>query len=142
MATTPFNPTKYRGIEDYVCVSIVRDRDPTIADYRDPRTGRYYQQNTIWMNEVTESFFALARIVANEAQWIAFGTPAAGLLATLTSNTGDVVTPDGAMNINVIGDTAQGVTGNGVDATATITMTVNDATTSTKGVAQFDPERS
>lgn len=140
MATTPFNPTKYRGIEDYVCVSIVRDRDPTIADYRDPRTGRYYQQNTIWMNEVTESFFALARIVANEAQWIAFGTPASGLLATLTSNTGDVVTPDGAMNINVIGDTAQGVTGNGVDATATITMTVNDATTSTKGVAQFDPD--
>lgn len=140
MATEPFNPSKYRGIEDYVCISIVRDRDPTINDIRDPRTGRYYQQNTIWMNEDTESFFALARIVANEAQWIAFGTPSSGLLATLSSNTGDTVTPDGASNIRIIGDTTQGVTGDGVDSTHTITMTVNNATTSTKGVSQFDPD--
>lgn len=63
------------------------------------------------------------------------GTPGYSAIETVTGNTGGAVPGQGSpVNINLIGDTAQGVHVNGTIATSTQVITVDDATTVQKGV--------
>lgn len=57
-----------------------------------------------------------------------------GVTVSLTGNTGGAVGPDGAGNINVLGDTVQGVHVNGNAGTNTETITMDNASTTQKGV--------
>jgi hypothetical protein len=58
-------------------------------------------------------------------------------IKTLTGNIGSAVGADAAFNVNVIGDTTQGVSITGTPASNLVTITVADATFLTKGVASF-----
>lgn len=63
------------------------------------------------------------------------GSPITPNLETLTGNTGGAVAGSGSpVNINLIGDTVQGVHVNGNAGTSTETITMDDATTTQKGV--------
>ncbi len=68
------------------------------------------------------------------------GLPGASNIEFVQGNTGLPVGPNPAtFTINILGDTPQGVSVNGNPGTYTETITVADATTSTKGVASFNP---
>jgi len=58
-----------------------------------------------------------------------------GAVGTLTGNVGGAVSPDGVSNIDVVGSGAITVTGN--PAAWTLTITVDDATTSQKGAVEL-----
>lgn len=63
------------------------------------------------------------------------GAPGVPGIETVTGNTGGAVGGSGSpVNINILGDTVQGVTVNGNAGTNTETVTVSDATTTQKGV--------
>jgi len=72
---------------------------------------------------------------AGEANWVQLGSGAGSGLQTNTTDSG-VATIDGANNINILGNASQGVSTSG--AVASVTVTVADATTSSKGVASFN----
>lgn len=73
------------------------------------------------------------------------GSPGVPGLETLTGNTGGAVSGSGSpVNINLVGDTAQGVAVNGNAGTSTETVTVGDATAAatsgaaSKGVSSYN----
>lgn len=100
------------------------DRDPNQYD------SRNYFLLDQWLNTTTSTVWILVSLQGTSmskgqlATWIKFG---AGDVQTLTSNTGGPVGPDGAFNINVVGDGVT-ITGVGNPATHTITLSVIKAT--------------
>ena len=101
------------------------DRDPTQYDSKN-----YFLMDE-WLNTLTNTPWKLVSLQGTNtskgslATWIKFG---AGDLQSLTSNSGGVVNPDAAFNINVVGD---GVTITGVGNPATHTITLSAMSTGT-----------
>lgn len=72
-------------------------RDPTPQD-------NTYVVGSEWQNTVSKMFFKCVSTSFAGAVWTAFIPSAAGTVATLTGNSGGAVGPNGAGNINVVGD--------------------------------------
>lgn len=99
------------------------------SDYtfkRSPTTKDYQGFNLMdrWLNYVNQTVWVLVSKVANVATWIQMS----GVVRTLTSNSGGAVGPNGAGNINVVGD---GITITGVGNPGTNTITLSAVATGT-----------
>jgi hypothetical protein len=135
---SPVNPRDYIGIQDYLVKSLKVPRAPTVNDIRDPRDGKILPLSTIWIDTVNNDPYVLVDLSSNQATWNLFSSPGSSLLQALTGNSGGTISPDGGGNINITGNSSQGVSTAGTPGTNTIQVTVADATDSTKGVSQFN----
>lgn len=112
---SPQSPNKYLGPNVALAVVVIRNRQPTGADYRQPETGKLYPLDTYWIlgpNPVNGSqgeLWYLSKIVANVAYWLMLSTGSSGPL----------------LNVQVQTSTAPGV--NPVTPTLAGLMTVNAA---------------
>ena len=125
---------------DVNVIPIVRvARAPTVKD-------KLFRHGQFWLvgeNPTTGSegdlwylkSFVEGGATAGEANWVQLGTGGGSGLQTNTSDSG-TATIDGANNINILGNAGQGVSTSA--SSATLTVTVADATDSTKGVASFN----
>jgi hypothetical protein len=100
--TTPNNPTKYLGPNQYLNVVVIRNREPTGADVIQPETGKYYQIGTVWQvgkNPTTGSegdLWMLSKIVANVSYWDLISSGGIGTESFVTNLGGPVVPDDDA----------------------------------------------
>lgn len=117
------NPLAYIGDNSYQPPEFVTySRAPTAQDFQN------FELGTIWLDvsgypttiPTNEDIYMLVGLVGAQATWVNFG---GGDLETLTSNSGGAVSPDGADNINVVGD-GTGITGVGNPGTNTITFSL------------------
>lgn len=97
---------------------IMDDRAPTINDSKNVYIG------DLWLDTSTQpptasDLWMLVSLAGNVATWVNFG---AGNLESLTGNSGGPVFPDGADNINILGD---GTTINVVGNPGTNTLTIS-----------------
>ena len=110
-------------------VQIFQPRDPTPYD-----SG--YQTQKLWLNTATNRLWELKNFTSTTGQvlanWILLGS--SSLTESLTGNTGGAVFPDGAQNINTIGD-GVGITVAGNPGTHTLTWSLVGGGTSLQKVA-------
>jgi len=120
----PNTPTKYVGTDVNLVTNVIRNREPTLADYIQPETGRYYPIWCTWQvgknptTGVEGELWVLTKIVANQGYWVKMtsggGTgPIIGI--TVPAGTSPVY-PDGAglVNFTSTGGTIA-ITGSTVD---------------------------
>jgi hypothetical protein len=104
---TPGRPRQYVGENRTLLPFVTRPRRPTLADYRQPETGKYYIYGTVWQvgpDPTTGTFgelWMLSKIVANQGIWVLLGTSTSGGILTINST----VSPDINGNINLLGST-------------------------------------
>ena len=73
---SPNNPTRYLGPNIAIPSVVMRNRQPTGADYRQPENGKLYPLGSFWLigkdpTTGTEGdFYYLSKIVANVAYWV------------------------------------------------------------------------
>ncbi len=112
-------PLSYTGVVPVSPVNFVMDdRPPTINDSKNFYIGDLWLDISTTPPDVAD-LWMLVSLAGFNATWVNFG---AGDLETLTGNTGGPVSPDGAGNINVVGD---GTTINIVGNPGTNTLTVS-----------------
>ncbi len=107
--TVPVNPTKYRGPNVYLANIVTRDRPPTLADYRQPETGKYYVIFCGWQvgrNPVSGTegdLWLLTKIVANQGYWIKIssGVTPSGAVLSLSDTANTLVFPTAGGNIQL-----------------------------------------
>jgi hypothetical protein len=109
---------QYQGVRSASPPNFVKvNRDPTTTDYKEFRLGDF------WLNTVTDGLWTLTALSGAVATWIKLaGT--AGVLDTLTGDTGGTVPADGAQNIFLLG--GAGVQTNGNPGTNTIQIDITD----------------
>lgn len=136
MTIPDMNPLGYTGLKQRTPANAVHyTRDPTTNDWQGFDIG------DLWVNTTTRSGFQLMLKAKNPApphNTIGTWEPIAGgttQVRTLTPTSGVQVFPANG-NINILGTAAQGVST--TDAANTVRVTVADATTTTKGVSQYD----
>lgn len=132
--TTPFGvaPLGYQGLKEKDPPDIrFFDRAPTTLDFK------LFDLGDIWIDQssIPPDVYMLTDKQQNIATWSLI-TAGAGVLNTLTSD-GGLVSPV-AGNIDVLGNAAQGVSTT-TSGAGNLGVTVADATTVSKGVAQFNP---
>lgn len=104
--TSPINPTKYLGPNQYLGVVVVRNRQPTLADVFQPETGKYYLLGTIWQvgkNPTTGTegqLYMLSKIVANQGYWVLISSGGVAL-ETFVTNIAGPVSPNGSGQVLV-----------------------------------------
>lgn len=105
--TTPHAPTKYLGPNQYLGVVVVRNRPPTLADYLQPETGKYYPIGCVWQvgknpTSGTEGdLYILSKIVANQGYWIFIESGFSTVNSFVTNIAGPVVpTAGGIIDLN------------------------------------------
>lgn len=132
------NPTAYLGVRPTNPGNICfKSRDPIALQ----DVNNYIRGDT-WINTTTNQMWMLAKIVntpggGKQAFWELITGGGVGGVLTLTGDVGGAIAPDMTGTINVVGELAQGIQTAGVGST--ITVSGVDATTASKGVAQFDP---
>ena len=82
---------------------VTKARPPTSVDSKNFALGDIWLDTTGYPSTLptASNIWMLVALVGNQATWVTFG---AGSLQRLTGNSGGPVSPDGAFNINVIGD--------------------------------------
>ena len=119
---SPKDPNKYLGPNVYVSSVVIRNRQPTGADYRQPETGKLYPNASYWLvgsnptTGVQGELWYLSKIVANVAYWLMLGAGSAGPL----------------LDVQVQSTTAPGV--NPVTPTIAGLMTINGASVAAHSV--------
>lgn len=122
--SSPHGPTKYLGPSTWSPAVVLRYREPTGADYRQPETGKLYPLNTFWIlgkdptNGAEGDVWYLSKIVANVAYWIDITSLVA--IETVDGNSG-TATPV-ANNINIVGTATSGINTVGSGDTLTLSM--------------------
>lgn len=82
---SPHNPRRYLGPNVSLVTTVVRNREPTGADIKQPSTGKYYPFGTQWLVGETSpgeapisgakgDLWYLAYIESNVAVWKQFAT--------------------------------------------------------------------
>jgi len=133
-----FNPTGYLGTNDTNPGQLhFRDRNPiNLQDVHN------YSPGDTWINTTGNQIWMLTKIVnqvpplTKLASWVNITGAGGGGILTLTPDDANVVSPV-AGNCNIYGDPNQGVSTSGVSPS--LFVTVANATTASKGVAQFNP---
>lgn len=127
MSTNSFNPLNYTGVEAVRPADEIRaQRAPTAADRR-------YKIGTIWYDQVASTVWKLTQAHGGSATWTALGTGAVGGIVTLSGD-GVIPVPPVGGDLAILGTAAQGVTS--TEGAGSITLSVLDATTVQKGVAE------
>lgn len=99
---------------------VTKARPPTSTDSKNFYLGDIWLDTSGYPGTLptNEDIYMLVALVGNTATWVNFG---GGDLETLTGNSGGAVSPDGADNINILGDTTTiNVVGNPGTNTLTI----------------------
>lgn len=104
--TSPLNPRKYVGPQNYLVPFVDRNRAPTTADIRDPSIGKLYPISQIWRDSSTNNFWILVNIASNLGEWQLF-TSGTGDITQLSGDTGVATAVAG--NINIVGGTNSGL---------------------------------
>lgn len=122
--TTPNNPRKYTGTDQFLIPFVTRQRRPTSADFRQPETGTYYPVGAVWQvgknpSTGTEGeLWMLSKIVANQGYWVAVSTglsPGGGPVLALqdtagtevfTTALGDIQLRGSASEVSIVSDPA------------------------------------
>lgn len=107
----PIQPTKYQGTNKYISFFVSRNRQPTLADYRQPETGTLYSIGTLWQvskDPITGTegeVFLLQKIVSNQAYWalISNGSFPGGPILSLSDTLGTFVYPNISGNVQLEG---------------------------------------
>lgn len=115
---SPKDPNKYLGPNVYTGSRVSRNRQPTLADYKQPETGNLYEIGCIWQvgpNPTTGVFgqlYMLQKIVANQGYWILLSTGVlpVGPVTTLSDTAGTLVMPTVGGNIQLFGGSGITVT--------------------------------
>ncbi len=115
---SPKEPNKYLGPNVYTGSRVSRNRQPTLADYKQPETGNLYEIGCIWQvgpNPTTGVFgqlYMLQKIVANQGYWILLSTGVlpVGPVTTLSDTAGTLVIPTVGGNIQLFGGSGITVT--------------------------------
>lgn len=136
----PQLPTKYLGTNKYITFFVSRNREPTLADYRQPETGTLYSVGTIWQvskdptTGVEGDIYILSKIVANQGYWIII----AGSIVPILEVDADSGTAIPIFGLLVLSGGSTGLTtiasGNEVDLTGTLNVS-NGGTGQTSFVA-------
>lgn len=119
---SPKNPSKYLGPNVYISSVVVRNRQPTGADFRQPETGKLYPNASYWLigsdptTGVQGELWYLSKIVANVAYWLMISSGSSGPL----------------LNVQVQAATAPGV--NPVVPTIAGLITINGASVAAHSV--------
>src|SRR5690606_28130722 len=114
------NPLSYVGVNPYTPPGFyLRDRDPTADDNKNVIIGDLWLNSDAHNPPLISDLWVLVDLGPNGATWRQFAGGGGGL-DTLTGNTGGAITPDGANNINVVGNNAVGLTVAGNPATNTL----------------------
>lgn len=125
---SPQNPTDYTGPTKALTPQAKAPRAPATTDKNHP-------VGTRWWDTVANKWYWLSHFSSGDAIWKEMTATSSGSpLVTLTTDDATVVNPV-SNNIDIAGTSAQGVSTSG--ATDTVTITVADATVTTKGVAKF-----
>jgi len=104
------NPTAYLGVKETNPPQLYfRTRAPLVTD------SRPYDMGDIWVDRTALEAYILVLKVGAVATWV--GMAGAGAAETLTGDVGGAVGPDGADNINILGNTAGYL--NGIQFTGT-----------------------
>ena len=156
---SPKNPSKYRGTDVSLANIVVRDREPTLADYRQPETGKNYVIGCVWQvgknptTGVEGDMWMLTKIVANEGYWMNISSGGQNVdtfeVDAFTAPGTNPVTPDGTGLVTVTGgQVAASTTPNVIrtDSLAANTMTIQvqrsqavaGSTVGANGVSHFD----
>lgn len=99
---------------------VTKSRPPTANDSKNFYLGQIWLDTGTNTPPTSSDIYMLVSLVGNQATWVNF-SGGAGTIQTLTGNTGGAVGPDGAFNINVVGDgTTISVAGNPGTHTLTI----------------------
>lgn len=120
------NPLAYMGDNAFQPPEFVTDNRPPTAN-----DSFNFELGTIWLDTGSNTppsandVYMLVALNAGVATWVSVG---GSDLETLTGNSGGPVGPDGAMNINILGDTT---TINVVGNSGTNTLTISAVTTGT-----------
>lgn len=125
--TSPVLPNKYIGPDVYLVGRVVRNRRPTLADYKQPETGRNYALMTGWQvgknptTGVEGELWYLSKIVANQGYWVRLNSGGGGPLVEVdvdfvTAPGVDPVTPDANGLMTISGN----VVPNGTNANAPV----------------------
>lgn len=112
---SPQNPTKYLGPNVYLAPTVTRDRAPTLADYRQPETGKLYPIFTSWQVGKNPTVGAegdlwlLSKIIANQGYWVKIGTGSSsdGPVLSISGDANVPVFPTAAGNIQLLGTAGQ-----------------------------------
>lgn len=114
-------PLAYAGVNAVQPPDFVtKPRPPNSTDSKNFYLGTLWLDTTGYPNVLptADSVWMLVALIGNQATWIQLG---GGDIETLTGNTGGAVGPDGAFNINVVGDTTT-ITVAGNPGTNTLTI--------------------
>lgn len=107
------NPTKYLGPNVALSSIVIRNREPTGADVKQPTTGKYYPFGTWWLVGETSpgvppttgsrgDLWYLSFIAGNIAYWVPVIDVTNPAIETLTGDDGVIVGPSGSGNINLL----------------------------------------
>lgn len=122
------NNLSYLNQEDQVKPIVVRARRaPTTFDRR-------FKIGTLWVDQVSNASWQLTSVSGGEANWLLLGI-GEGDLESLTGDTGGAILPDGAGNINIVGNDLYTVDGSGNTLTITETTGAYPITPFVVGVA-------
>ena len=156
---SPKNPSKYLGPAVYLANTVTRDRNPTLADYRQPETGKNYVIGCTWQvgkNPTTGTegdIWILTKIVANQGYWVNISAGGQNVdtfhVDAFTGPGTQPVAPDGTGLVTITGaQVAAGTTANVIrtDSLAANTITVEvqrsqavgTSTIGDNGVCHFD----
>lgn len=97
--TTPLNPRKYVGTNQYLTIYVTRSRRPTGADVKQPETGANYPISAIWQvganpsNGVEGELWILSKIAANVSYWVNIYNGTTQPLQSLSDTANTVVYP-------------------------------------------------
>jgi hypothetical protein len=109
--TSPINPTKYLGPNQYLGVVVIRNRQPTNADVFQPETGKYYLIGTVWQvgkdptTGTQGQLYMLSKIVSNLGYWVLISSGGISL-ETFVTNIAGPVSPDGSGEVFVNASTS------------------------------------
>lgn len=118
---SPNNPTKYLGPNVSQSSIVIRNREPTGADVKQPNTGKYYPFGTLWLVGETSpgvppttgsrgDLWYLSFIAASVAFWTPMVDISNPAIETLTGDDGVAVGPDANQNVNVIANVVANAT--------------------------------
>jgi hypothetical protein len=101
-------------------------------NYRDPgeNDSRGYRLGDLWLTKdktdpTVHNPWMLADLTEDVATWISIAGGSTGFLQTLTGNIGDIVFPDNAKNINILGALGSGFVFEGIDVNHVLSLSTS-----------------
>lgn len=125
------NPRYRKTLQRKLSSHVIRDRDPTSADYRNPSTGLLYEMQGTWKNSTDNSIWILTDIASNLASWELITTGSGNGTELQTDDGAPPVIPDGDGVIGIVGGTGIVTSGQSPATSVTISADTDVATTYT-----------